>query len=263
MPSIQKDIPFKPLSTADVKTLSRIGLFNDFDINNELLKLALFDKLSILGKETSGIDADSLTQIDFLSFLIGVRKLMNNSLEFSFTCRKCEKRFEKKIDLETEFSDLIFNYKKKNVVFEKMDNKNNIWKFELENYTMRSYMYYRYYLERLKDIDSGNPDVINEGTFIRPVLYIKSVSLNDEKIDDFEEQLLAQKIQFFNMLPSEIILDTKISDRVDPNACLANFVKNEFDEEKLFIAINNMTAKCPHCGTEYDGVFKVDDFFMF
>ena len=34
MPSIKRDVPFKPLTTADVKTLSRIGIFNEFDLNN-------------------------------------------------------------------------------------------------------------------------------------------------------------------------------------------------------------------------------------
>ena len=37
MPSIHKDIKIKSLTTDDLKTLSRIGIFNEFDLNNELL----------------------------------------------------------------------------------------------------------------------------------------------------------------------------------------------------------------------------------
>ena len=263
LPSIHRDVPFKPLTTSDVKTLARIGIFNEFDLNNELLKLSLFDKLVIESKESCGLDADSLTQIDFLSFLIGIRKLMNNEISFSFTCKRCEKKFDHTIDLETEFSDYIFNFERKTSTFEKLDNQETLWKFELGDYTMKEYLYYRYYLERLKDIDGNNPDILNEAAFIRPVLYIKKIYRNDEEIDDWTEQLLSNKIRFLNMLPSEIIIDPKANRRFDPESCLSNHVIATFDEEKMFQDIEKMAVKCPHCGEEYRGMFKLDDFFMF
>ena len=244
-------MPFKPITTADVKTLSRIGVFDEFDLNNELLKLSLFDKLSIESKETSGIDSASLMQIDFLAFLIGVRKLMSNELTFSFTCKKCEKKFDQVINLEDKFSDYIFNYTKKNATFEKLDNQDNLWRFELESYTMKNYLYYRYYISRLKDIDSSNPDILNEATFIRPVLYIKKVFKNNEEIEDWEEQLLSTKIQFMNMLPTEVVLDPNANRKFNPNSCLSNFIVDTFDEEKLFKEIGEMGITCPYCGERY------------
>ena len=36
MPSIKRELSFKPLTTADVKTLSRIGILSDFDINKNV-----------------------------------------------------------------------------------------------------------------------------------------------------------------------------------------------------------------------------------
>lgn len=263
IPSIKRDVPFKPLTTSDVKTLARIGLFNEFDINNELLKLALFDKLVIESKESCGIDSDSLTQIDFLAFLIGIRRLMNNELSFSFTCRKCEKKFDHSIDLETEFSNYIFNFERKDTTFEKIDHQDVIWRFELTDYTMKDYLYYRYYIDRLKDIDSNNPDILNEASFARPVLYIKKIYRNDEEIEDWPEQMLANKIKLLNMLPNEVILDPRTHKRFDPKSCLSNFIIDTFDEEKLFKDIEKMSVKCPNCGEEYSGVFKFDDFFTF
>ena len=263
MPSIKRDVPFKPLTTADVKTLSRIGIFNEFDLNNELLKLSLFDKLVIESKESCGLDADSLTQIDFLSFLIGIRKLMNNELSFSFTCKKCEKKFDHTIDLETEFANYIFNFERKSSTFEKLDNAGNIWKFELTDYTMKDYLYYRYYIDRLKDIDGNNPDILNEAAFVRPVLYIKKIYRNEEEIEDWGEQMLSNKIRILNMLPNEVILDPKTNKKFDPNSCLSNYIIDTFDEEKMFSDIEKMGVKCPNCGEEYKGMFKLDDFFMF
>lgn len=263
LPSIKRDVLFKPLTTADVKTLSRIGLYNEFDINNELLKLALFDKLVVESKESCGLDSDSITQIDFLSFLIGIRKLMNNELSFSIKCRKCEKSFDRSINLETEFADLIYSYERKTETFEKLDNSNRVWTFELESYTMKNYLYYRYYIEKLKNVDANNPDILNEGAFIRPVLYIKSVSINNSPIEDWEEQTLANKIKAFNSFPSEIILDPKTNKRFDPESCLSNFIIDTFDEEKLFKYIKDITVSCPNCGEDYKGMFKADDFFTF
>ena len=263
MPSIKRDVPFKPLTTADVKTLSRIGIFNEFDLNNELLKLSLFDKLAIAPKEPRGLDADSLTQIDFLSFLIGIRKLMNNELSFSFTCRKCEKKFERTFDLETEFSKYIFGFEKRSSEFEKLDNAGNIWRFELGDYTMKEYLYYRYYIDRLKDIDGNNPDILSEAAFIRPVLYIRRIFRNDEEIEDWPEQLLSNRIRLLNMLPNEVILDPRTNRKFDPKSCLSNHIISTFDEEKLFTDIENMSVTCPSCGEEYRGMFKLDDFFMF
>jgi uncharacterized Zn-finger protein len=261
IPSIKRDIPFKPLTTANVKTLSRIGVFSDFDLNNELLKLALFDKLSIETKESCGVDADSLTQIDFLSFLIGLRRLMDNTLTFSFTCQNCENEFKHTLDLEAEFSKYIYSYQRKNFIFEKIDKNDRIWKFELESYTMKEYLYYRYYIERMKEIDTNNPDVLNEASFIRPVLYIKRIWLDDSEIEDWNEQILSNKIKLINSLPSEVIIDIKNED--NPNDCLATFVRHNFDEEKMFVDIDKLEVTCPHCKEVYNSLFDFDDFFTF
>lgn len=266
IPSIQRDVPFKPITTADVKTLARIGLLNEFDINNEMVKLALFDKLAVESKETCGIDADSLLPIDFLSFLIGVRKLLNNELAYNFTCKQCNKKFEHKIELEELFNKYIFGFKPMKTSYEKIDNNNNIWRFDLEDFTMKDYLYFRYYIEKLSEIDTNNPDVINEAIYARPILYIKAIYKNEEKVEDWDEHILPDKIQLINLLPSEIMLDSRIkrdSDIIDPKASLSNFISETFGFEKMFREISNMTIQCPHCGQTYGGVFKFDDFFMF
>ena len=118
MPSLHKDIKIRSLTTDDLKTLSRIGVFNEFDLNNELLKLYLFDKLLAEDKSTCPLNSDNLTQLDFLSFIISLRKLLNNELMFEFTCQECETQFQHKLDLEAEFSDFIFNYEAKTLIFE-------------------------------------------------------------------------------------------------------------------------------------------------
>lgn len=266
MPSIKRDVPFRPITTADVKTLSRIGVFNDFDLNNEMLKLSLFDKLIMESKESCGIDSETILPIDFLSFLIGVRRLLNNELSYTFTCKTCEKKFEETFDLEKRLTSFIFNYQRKICEYEKIDSHDDVWKFVLEDFTMKEYLYYRYYIDRLSQIDSNNPDVINEATYARPILYVKSISKNGEPIEDWNEHVLSDKIKLINMLPSEVIVDSRVRkefEEPDPNTSLGTFIQANFDTEKMIRAINEMKVKCPHCGQEYSGVFKFDDFFMF
>ena len=263
IPSIKRDVAFKPISTADVKTLSRIGIFSEFDLNNELMKLALFDKMIIESKESCGVDSASILPIDFLSFLIGIRKLLSNELSFSFTCKSCQKKFDNTLDLENQFENYILNFQRKHLTFEKIDNQNNVWKFVLESFTMKEYLYFRYYIDRVSDIDTNNPDVINEAAYARPVLYIKEIYKNDEIVDDWNDHVISDKIQMFNLLPSELTIDTNINGIYNPNKCLSNFIAENFDEEKLFKDIANMKVTCPHCQEQYEGVFKFDDFFMF
>ena len=141
IPSIKREVPMKPLTTANVKTLTRISIFDEFDLNNELLKLSLFDKLTLESKDSCGIDADTLTQIDFLSVLIGLRKLLDNTVSFSFTCPKCNHEFNHTIDLEEKFLDFIYDFQRKKLIYEKIDLNGIKWKFELESYTMKDYLY--------------------------------------------------------------------------------------------------------------------------
>lgn len=263
MPSIKKDLHFRHLNTEDLKTLSRIGLFNDFDLNNELLKLSLFDKLLAEDTSVCPLNAESITQIDYLAFIIGLRKLLRNELIFEFTCQKCEQAFHYKFDLEAEFSNFIFNFELHTEIFEKMDNSNNIWKFELTNYTMKNYLYYRYYIEKLKEIDVNNPDLINEEKFLRPLLYISKIYKNDEEIEDWKVQLLGEKIRFFNLLPAEITIDSTGED-VD-ETYLSTFISKNFLEEKFIKAIDDVIVKCTNeeCEEEYTGLFTFDDFTTF
>ena len=88
VPSLGRNVLFKPLTTADVKTLTRMSITDDFDINIEGLKLGLFDKLcteDLSNTEVKtedgkilypAISSSTITQIDYLSFLIGIRQML-------------------------------------------------------------------------------------------------------------------------------------------------------------------------------------------
>ena len=120
------------------------------------------------------ISAQTITQLDYLSFLIGIRQMLNNDITFSFTCNKigCNTQFEHTINLFEEFYDLLHEFKPQREFFEKIDKKTgNIWKFELTNFTMMGYLYFRFFMEKLGDTDMNSPEVEYETKFVKPILY--------------------------------------------------------------------------------------------
>jgi hypothetical protein len=181
---------------------------------------------------------------------------------FSFTCNneKCKQQFDHTIYLDEEFKDIINKFERKNLFFEKVDERtSNIWKFELTNFTMESYLYFRYFITRLSEVDENSPDVAFETKYVKPILYIKNIWLNDELIEDWPALSLPDKLQFYNKIPPDITINT-LGTKDDT---IFNFIRATFTEEELEEQINNMTVTCPHCQTIYGGIFSFDNFFTF
>ena len=259
IPSLGRKVMFSQLTTADVKTLTRNNVFDEFDLNVELLKLSLFDKLCHEDLKDEHISSHTITQLDYLSFLIGIRQLLNNTLSYTFTCRKCDHKFKHTIDLAVQFDDDITNFKPQYETLELVDENGHVYKFELTNFTMEEYLYYRYVMTRLQSQDSENPDVINESKFTRPILYIKSVYINDEEIEDWNNALFPEKLDLINKISPSITF----SDPKENDTNLSNFVADTFAEEYMDRKIRNMEVVCPECKYAYRGIFNFDGFFTF
>lgn len=274
VPSLGRDVMFHPLTTADVKTLTRMNFLDNFDINIEILKLGLFDKLcaeDLSNSEVkdvdgnilvSGVTAQTITQIDYLSFLIGIRNLLNNHVTFTFTCHQegcTHGDFEYTIKLDEKFSDLVYSFTRQHHFWSRTDTNGNIWKFELTNFTMYDYLYFRYFMEKLEESDIDSPDVAFEEKFVKPVLYIKNIWLNDELIEDWPTLTIPDKLSFWNKIPPELTINTIGTG----NNTVYDFIFDIFAEERMELIINNMVVKCPTCGMKYGGAFSFDNFFMF
>ena len=259
IPSLGRKVMFSQLTTADVKTLTRNNVFDEFDLNVELLKLSLFDKLCHEDLKDEHVSSHTITQLDYLSFLIGIRQLLNNTLSYTFTCRKCDHKFKHTIDLAVQFDDDITNFKPQYETLELVDENGHVYKFELTNFTMEEYLYYRYVMTRLQSQDSENPDVINESKFTRPILYIKRIFIDDEEIEDWTTSLFPTKLDLINRLPPQITF----GEPKDNDTNLTNFIADTFAEEILDRKIRNMEVVCPECKHAYRGIFNFDGFFTF
>lgn len=272
MPSLKRELLFKPLTTADAKTLTRISFLEEFDINVEMIKLSLYDKLCTEQSKQEIIDSKgnkyppltskTLTQIDYLSFLNGIRSLLDNEVSYTFTCanKECNHKWEYTLKIDQLFSEEMFNFERQTEFFEKDDPRTgHVWKFELTNFSMENYIYFRYMIEKIKEKDKENPEVTFESKFVRPILYIKNIWLNDELIEDWPELLITDKLNFYNKISPNITINTKGT----KNKTLYDFIRETFIEQKIQDKIQNLTVECPNCHNKYDGMFNFDDFFMF
>jgi hypothetical protein len=276
IPSLGREILFYPLSTADVKTLTRMSFIDEFDISVEGIKLALFDKLctedlsDTAVKDEKGVEifpainAKTITIIDYLAFTIGIRQMLNNDLTYKFTCyneeANCDKEFEYTIQLDKQFDDIIFNFKRQREFYEKIDEKTgNIWKFELTNFSMYDYLYFRFFMNKLQDADIESPDVEFEDKFTKPILYIKNIWFNDQLIEDWPTLAFPDKLSFWNKIPPNITINSSGTNF----KTLADFCIATFWEEKLQTEIEHMQVQCPYCKKTYNSSFRFDDFFSY
>ena len=279
IPSLGREVLFHPLTTADAKTLTRMNFIDDFDLNVEGLKLGLFDKLctedlsdtAIKNEDGSilypAISASTITQIDYLSFLIGIRRMLDNDITYTFTCHKnnCNNKFDYTLKLDEEFNDIIYEFKRQTDIIERIDDlTGNIYKFELTNFTMSDYLYFRYFMKKLEEVDKESPEVMYESKFVKPILYVKNIWLNDEIIEDWPELQIPDKLSFWNKLPPALTINNlKRLSTNNEDLTVYSYVNNHFPEEKLFTRVNTMVVKCPKCGAIYGGAFSLDNFFIF
>lgn len=275
IPSLGRDVFFKPLSTADAKTLTRISFLDQFDVNTEVIKLALFDKLCTEidslsktelvdeeGHKYPPLTSETLTEPDYLAFLCGIRQLLETDVSFNFTCqnKECNHKWDYTIKVDQIFGDLLKNFKRKTVMFEKEDEKTgNIWKFELTDFNMIDYFYFRYTILKIKEQDPTSPEVLFEGKYVRPILYIKNIWLNDEKIEDWEKLYLHEKLKFYNQISPNITINPKGTNTDTVFEC----IQKNFIEEQIEKRMYNYTIQCPECKREYKGVFEIENFFTF
>ena len=209
-------------------------------------------------KNHAGLTSENITRIDYFSFLLAIRRLLNNDVSFSFTCQKCGTKFKDSFDLEERFNDEIQNFRRKQLIFEKNDNNGNNWKFELSSYTMKDYLYFKFYLEEIKNIE--NEDYQND-TLLNPLLYITKIYKNNEEIEDWNEQNFLNKLNFFKKIPGEIIIGIQKNKNISANNFLLSFIQSNFDEEKINDFVSNIKVMCPSCMEEYSNVYSFNDLF--
>jgi len=120
IPSAGKELGFKPLNTGQQKTISKFA-FNieqdEFNIEDQLIKLALFDSLGI----DKSYKSTTLKEIDMVAFFAGVRKLnIVSPIRLTVVCdnKECGQEFTISLNLD-DIIKKCREYEFKEIPFEK------------------------------------------------------------------------------------------------------------------------------------------------
>jgi hypothetical protein len=254
IPSVGKNLMFKPITTGQQKTISKfsIGTKTDvkFNFNYEMLKLGLFDTL-VIGDE---ISSDQLTEIDIIAFFAGVRvNNISDPLEIKFTCGKCGTTFDKAIDME-KIIERCKNYKAAEFDFSFTvdDNKYNLG---IAEPTYKNLLELEEYLIQMKETMDYNVDEIVElRAFTKPSVYIKTVNINGMEIDSFSSAGFVEKLTLYNSLPPKITFNGKDS--------ILNLILRDFDLEATQNMMGDVECTNEICKEKLEGVLTNDSFFI-
>lgn len=255
IPTFGKELPFKPLTTGQQKSISKfsIDMEGDFNIDEEFIKLALFDSL-IMDKSYK---SDRLTEIDMLAFFAGLRALnIVAPLVLNITCynEECGKEFKTTVDLN-DIIEKCKKYKAPEVEFEKTID-GVVYKFILSDPTFRNQIEFEQYMKMIEEQDiMGN--VNDFRLFTTPAIYIKSVSINGEIITDFKDSHFIEKLNFYEKLNGELTITTSDEKAKD---CLLLQLLDHFGTESKESLFNKIS--CPYCKNEVEGVITYDNFFI-
>jgi len=252
IPSIGKDIKFKPITTGQQKTISKFSVgVKSFSLKYEMLKLSLFDELK---HDDDDITSSELTEIDIIAFFAGVR--LNNisePLEIKFTCGECNTSFDYKIDLEkiiercSKYNHLEFDFA--------FDVNGNKYELAIADPSYRNLIELEEYVEQMRiSMDYNDDDITELRAFTKPCLYIKTVKYNGSDIDGFSRAGFVDKLKLYNSLPPKITFNGAKS--------ILSLILDEFDLEASTNMMGEIKCTNPLCLNKLEGVLTNDSFFI-
>ena len=249
IPSLNKKLQFKSMTTGQRKSISKLSINSseEYDIKYEFHKLNLFDTLLINKNEA---DSNSLREIDLISFLAGLR--LNNvvdKLELSITCSKCKHSFSYIIDLE-KIIEKCKNYKVKELLHTIKDNNRKIeYEFLLSDPFYQNIIQYNAYVQAtIKDLNYRKQEVLLDELYLKPLLFINGLKINNEAIQDWNDLSFVNKIEFLNTLSPDITDN------------LTDKIQEEFKSSLNELIFDTIT--CNLCQDNKEGVITSDIFFV-
>ncbi len=248
IPSKQKELEFRNLSTGELKSIAKMSIDDSFDIQYEVTKLAIIKNLCL----SEELNLNELTEIDMIAILAGVK--VNNPMketDFTTKCNNCSEKFVFKIN----FNEMVANSKlHKPIVgeFEYKHNKLNFMIMLSEPSNIVELEYIRL-INIYKEDDTINDEELKKKVILNSFIkFIKEVYINGDKIEDWSGKKFHEKMMAVdNHFPSKMIfkdggLQTKITELFGKNYVNSIFPK----------------VRCPHCKKEKEGMIDSKSFFI-
>ena len=259
IPSLEKSVSFKPLTVGMQKSISKMSLDYDLDIDYQFIKLSILQTLCM----DDEINFNSLTEIDFIDMLAQLR--VNNFTEpvkLVINCGKCSKQFNMDVNME-QIIKSCKKFENKSLVVEKkitIKDKETIFKFELQESTIISNLEYLKYIEVINKEEQEVVNINNSRVLAYPLKFIKNIYINDQQIVkqdngeilNFSQLSMIEKIDFIDNLPPKLYSEKRDG--------VLQTTLQEFPPQRLLNLFPKV--KCPYCKNKMEGVLTNDSFFI-
>jgi hypothetical protein len=276
IPSLNKEINFKPLKVGQQKTLSKYAMSdNEYEFNNSLNGL-----IKSICLTPEDLDFEVITEIDKIIILSEIKKNnILNPLKLKITCNNCESEFNHEFNFDTytecckkaiigdRFEKIEFNGIKYEFILSIPSLKNTKDFNDYSNEKMGSIKKLYKKIEEKKNSFEDNILSLDEEKVLnyslgellrmneieiddeRLILYVKSIRLNGNEVS-FNS--INEKIEFFNKLPNTL-LDS--DDEKSIKGKLLNDFSKQIEENIKY------PLKCFSCGIEMKNLVRIESFF--
>ena len=266
IPSLKREVAFKPITVDQQKTVSKALLDSNQDQYNSLrIYCALIQSACVDDK----VEISSLTDIDRIKIMFDLYRLNSYEEKMDFKCNACNANFDFKIDLK-RFSEEIQNnkfFENSTDTYVISDEVNGLrYVFEL------SYPTVVRVLELYKDLSKDNISIknnISDKINIDVMLYKQT-----EYAKLCIKGLLLETIAPTESSSAPIVVDFEKYDVAGLQKIIGELPRNIFYNEEYGLLkkiiddyINPLTrisqdVTCPSCQKKYDGIISVQTFFL-
>ena len=262
IPSTNQQVSFKPLTVGMQKSISKMSLDYETDLDYQMLKLSVLKTLCL----DDQINFDQLTEVDFIALLAQLR--LNNfteKLQLTIPCNnpKCNERFNHTVNIENILKKCEqYKFESYQVVNKhKVKDKEIEFKFILEESTIGRNIEYIQYIQYLNENRSQVIDINNTKLITYPIKFIKDVFIDGQQITKiydneqpvgFDRFSIGDKLEFIDQLPPPMYSEG--------NKNVLGQVLKHFPHTRLTDLFG--TVKCPKCKQVREGVLTNDSFFI-
>lgn len=239
IPSTGLKVAFAPMTVGHHKTIAKMAIEDESNFEKFLCAL-------ILQLSDNKIDLKKINELDKIAILFQIKQHNSTDrLKISLQCPECENKFSIQPSNDDIYkSGIEYSYVKEATID---DIK---YKITIGMPSVSDGLNYAQYCESRVELLNDDEDLIAKmGIFIASyemfLMCIREISINGNVIEDFDDTLIGERIEFLEDL-SEGMIDIKE---------ISEFMSNKHDEF-------GYKATCPKCKYEFDNLFSTENFFF-
>jgi hypothetical protein len=266
VPSLKKDISFRPLTVGQLKSLNKFSLDNEDNFYKALSAL-------IVELSDKQIDLKEINELDRVIILSEIKKNNTTTSEtLDVTCSGCEKPFTHLLNIENYENNDDLDDKVKDFNIEVDVSEDTKIKCVIGLPTIAEQISYKDYIvqmkrkkqnfetKRVKTMfnlnDTQKNDIIEKAVDTEEkylagnlnFLFIRNIAINDTEIDSVTTESVENRISLYDQLPGSI--RGEITNKI------------VFQYKETLDKVLRYTVRCPHCEETHTEEVPISNFFI-